>query len=796
MNFRKKITLSLLLSIALGGAAFAQPINIPDSNLRAAIEDALGHNRVSQQTLRRLKRLDAGKRGITDLTGLEHASRLTHLYVNGNSIDSLMPIANLRSLTNLNIAHCSISDISTVRTITTLVSFECADNDIEDISDLSGLLNLEELRASHNRISNITPLLQLPRLRYLDIRDNPITDYSPLDTLPLDYVAYDQTCEMPPLPLQPRLDNRTFPSAFSAWGNIGGGWSSVLNQPHLSDFEQMAQHDLYFNDNSFYQYFLNKENDWDLRSYLPASIQLRDDYIKLNPYMIFILTLSMRGAHGTLFPEDSPYWVRGKDGYPVPGWSPGTYLLNFTNGDVQDMIVGQALAVERCGLYDGVFFDWWSERYASLADESNWFKGGYISFEAEQQAQDIILERIRAEARPDFLILVNAGRFTIPRNASHINGSFMETLTPSVDHHVGGATGVEEGLSKVESTLTWLEDNLREPHINSLEGWGFPDEPPDSAKNLRWMRAFTTLGLTHSDGYVLFNDGIQHAHYWYDFWDADLGRPVGRKAQLYQGTEGLYIREFTNGWAVYNHSGEQQVMNLPEKTQGVSSGWVGTTHVLPNLDGEMYLRVKPVNPADVNGDGVVNILDLTLVAQGFGTDSLEGDVNGDGVVNVFDLVQVAGALGGGGAAPSAYSLDPSIISAADVEGWLAGMQGLGVGDADFQRGIRFLEQLLAALTPKETTLLPNYPNPFNPETWIPYRLARGAEVAITIYDTKGTLVRRLALGNQTAGYYAERGKAAYWDGRNEDGEAVASGMYIYQFRAGDYAASRRMVIVK
>ena len=202
------------------------------------------------------------------------------------------------------------------------------------------------------------------------------------------------------------------------------------------------------------------------------------------------------------------------------------------------------------------------------------------------------------------------------------------------------------------------------------------------------------------------------------------------------------------------------------------------------------------NLADVNGDGVVNILDLVVVAQAFGKDGLQGDVNEDGVVNVFDLIQVAGAIGGGGAAPSAFSLDPSIISATDIERWLAHAQGLGVGDANFQRGIRFLEGLLAALTPKETTLLPNYPNPFNPETWIPYRLAQEAEVALTIYDTKGTPVRRLALGNQAAGYYAERGKAAYWDGRNERGEAVASGIYIYQFRAGDYAASRRMVIVK
>ena len=163
------------------------------------------------------------------------------------------------------------------------------------------------------------------------------------------------------------------------------------------------------------------------------------------------------------------------------------------------------------------------------------------------------------------------------------------------------------------------------------------------------MRAFTTLSLTHSDGYVLFNLGEGHEHYWYDFWDADLGRPVGPKAQLYEERPGLYIREYTNGWAVYNHSGETQEITLLELAIGVSSEVEGITHSLSNLDGEMYLRAvvrdqSPVtskNPADVNGDGVVNILDLTIIALGFGTDNLEGDVNRDGVVNVFDLVFVA-----------------------------------------------------------------------------------------------------------------------------------------------------------
>ena len=98
--------------------------------------------------------------------------------------------------------------------------------------------------------------------------------------------------------------------------------------------------------------------------------------------------------------------------------------------------------------------------------------------------------------------------------------------------------------------------------------------------------------------------------------------------------------------------------------------------------------------------------------------------------------------------------------------------------------------------PMETALLANYPNPFNPETWIPYHLATDADVTLTIYDTKGVLVRQLDLGHQAAGYYTDQNKAAYWDGRNESGESVASGVYFYTLTAGDYSATRRLVIVK
>ncbi len=206
----------------------------------------------------------------------------------------------------------------------------------------------------------------------------------------------------------------------------------------------------------------------------------------------------------------------------------------------------------------------------------------------------------------------------------------------------------------------------------------------------------------------------------------------------------------------------------------------------------------PRSSPDVNGDGVVNIQDVVLVLASFGDEARHtaADVNRDGVVNVLDVVLVIVAIGEAGAAPSAHPQILEQLSAADVREWLNEARSLGIHDDTVQRGMRFLEQLLAALTPDETALLPNYPNPFNPETWIPYHLAQGAKAAITIYDVQGALVRRLALGYQAAGYYSDRGRAAYWDGRNESGEAVANGVYFYRLRAEGYSAVRRMAIVK
>ena len=806
---------TLLTLSSWSGVASAQIVEMPDPNLKQAVRETLALSNeipLTQPEMLRLKTLDARDRQIADLTGLEYATnliritlpdneisdltplarlmRLEYLWFWGNPISDLLPLMNLTALKRIDLARCQISDISPLANLTQLTSINLRDNHIEDISALTNLNQLTELRLNSNRIVDVSPLVNLTLLERLEIHNNSITDHSPLEALSLTHFTYDEICELPRVPIQNRINNRSFPSIFTAWAGIG--WSSVLNRPDLSDAEHLALHDVYWSP-FFGLRWRETEQGMQLMGDLDKARQQRDALAALNPKMLFIVEIRMRDAFvNDFYPEDWPYWIRDENGNLRPGIrGQNYYLIDFTHPELQEQIVEQAIAVAQCGLFDGIFFDWWNEDRAVLTNHQvGWTELLPGGNEAEQRARDSILQRIRAAVTPDFLIIGNGNRRKFPRTAPYINGTFMETLRDYDDGYTHG------GLAEIESTLFWAEENLREPQINCLEGWGVSTESPDSPRNRRWMRVFTTMSLTHSDGYVLYNIGDEHHHYWYDFWDADLGKPIGAKAELYQNAPGLFIREFTNGWAVYNRSGNVQEISLAENVTGVASGQTGRTHQLADLDGEIYLKTvagQPTSPYDLNKDGVVNVLDLILTAQNLG--STEGDINGDGITNILDLILVARHLGETSAPAAPAALHVS-LSPETVQKWIDMAYAQNDGSVIFAQGIAMLERLLALIIPDKTVLRANYPNPFNPETWIPYHLASETEVRISIYDLRGVLVRQFNLGHQKEGYYTNRRKAAYWDGRNEIGEPVSSGIYFYTLTTDDYTGTRRMVILK
>ncbi|MYF57412.1 T9SS type A sorting domain-containing protein [Candidatus Poribacteria bacterium] len=211
---------------------------------------------------------------------------------------------------------------------------------------------------------------------------------------------------------------------------------------------------------------------------------------------------------------------------------------------------------------------------------------------------------------------------------------------------------------------------------------------------------------------------------------------------------------------------------------------------------------KTFRAEDVNRDGVIDVEDLILVAASFGTAPAPGvlpntDVNGDGKINNEDTLLVLAALEAQATADAPIATSKTET----LQRYIDAAKQLNRTNVDFQNGIVVLDHLLATwheseAVPEITVLLPNYPNPFNPETWIPYQLATSSDVSIAIYATDGKLIRTLDLGHRAIGIYQHRSRAAYWDGKNAQGEVVASGVYFYTFTAGKYTATRKMLIRK
>ena len=250
-------------------------------------------------------------------------------------------------------------------------------------------------------------------------------------------------------------------------------------------------------------------------------------------------------------------------------------------------------------------------------------------------------------------------------------------------------------------------------------------------------------------------------------------------------------------------SGSGVLASITLKGLTIGYGWIyfdaklftPNSEIIPHSEQRSF-TLEVVASWDVNGDGEVNVTDLLIVAQKIGDRDDTADLNGDEYVTIEDFVIVASHLGETVTSEAPSPVTRTGVSREIVKGWIDMAQAANDGSLTFQRGIANLEVLLRALRPDTTTLLPNYPNPFNPETWIPYHLAQPADVTLTIYDTTGVMVRQLDLGYQPAGYYTDTTKAAYWDGRNILGETVRSGVYFYQLQAGDFSSTRKLVVLK
>ena len=225
-----------------------------------------------------------------------------------------------------------------------------------------------------------------------------------------------------------------------------------------------------------------------------------------------------------------------------------------------------------------------------------------------------------------------------------------------------------------------------------------------------------------------------------------------------------------------------------------------------------------VQRADLDGSNVASVRELNNVPNGIAVDGSNGKLyvtNDQGRIQRMNLngksyewnfitnLDSPQGIAVDVAAGKIYWTEADKIRRANLDGsnrqdvvtGIGSLAGIALSVAPVNNDAPAAPGAVAA-TSEATALHANYPNPFNPETWIPYQLQHAADVTVTIYDLRGTIVRQLLLGHQPAGVYHSRSRAAHWDGRNALGEPVASGVYFYTITAGDFTATRKMLIRK
>lgn len=654
----------LVLSVLTLTRVHAQDIvHFPDPALDHTFRHALGwpdNVPIPKREVLRLTRLN--DRGIiADLTGIEHATnlrsltltgndiydisllsgltKLERLLIQGNPIQDISPLSNLTNLRVLNLGnieglvdisplavltrleHLNLSECETIVDITPLASLtqlqilSMDNNQIIDISPIRHLTNLTLLSLRNNRIADMSPISNLDQLDTLDITGNRTLNTGMIDEMSIQNLSRDEICVVPRPSIENRMANRSMPSTFFVW----------------DDFDNTAvTNDIWWNGGHFRMGYImepigNGRYIPTIAGNLPRSMEMRANMDSQNPNMLYLAVMRQSYSPISRYPDDWFGWQRDANGNRIFAFH-NHAIIDYTSPEVQEFLVEHSVAHAKCGLYDGIMFDAW---------------GHDPNLPEDQQLS--LLGRIRERVPDDFLILFRVGGYRVPDILPYANGAFMETVPSNRVDDVDLFGYTRKDIMEIEDALMFYEANLREPRINCLKGHSIDDEEPYSPNNLRQMRLFTTMSLTLSNGYVAYPRAQRGSdHMYYPFQDVDLGQPVSDMAHNYQDIDGLYIREFTNGWAIYNRTVEDQTVQLPSEALSVRMDETDVDHVVPYMDGDIFL--KTADPADVNGDGIVNILDLVIVANSISDGDGGHDVNGDGVVNVFDLVMIANAL--------------------------------------------------------------------------------------------------------------------------------------------------------
>ncbi len=794
-------------------------VYIPDPNLRAVIEENLGKTPnapITVEEMATLERIFPEDKGISDLTGLEFATNLEWLKIESNQISDLSPLAGLTKL--------DLLDISA--------------NEISDLSPLTGLTNLRHIKVSHNNISDLSPLAGLPNLKRFDSWGNPVSNLLPLVELEVIDICGGE----------PDISTLEGAKNLKELYLLGGGISDVSPVAKLTGLTRLGVAGNPLSDISPLATLTGLK--W---------LELSENKISDISPLVKLTNLKWLHIGGNMISDFSPLDGFSEDvtiinhtnpGFPKGGpkiEGPWLWVL-VPEADIRSAVAGKlehpnddllanldVLAEASGGKVTELKVSTHGATEGNPVGNDVWYSGT-ISSTGRNNIETVLTPEVLAGPFVPGVIygcvvLYSPRQQAVTLFAGNDGGGKAWLNGTLVHEKLQGARGVDYQHFVPVTLKEGVNVLLVATRTGGNGFWGFNPEAEYTVLNPRLGYVFSQSIIDAGDTFTLeirAEDIYNLAGWQFDMtYDAALLEAV-------EVNEGDFLK--TGDGATFFQRGT--IENRSGKIKGLSSarlsedGVSGTGTLLSvtftaKTAGQTRLRLdnfqlaaitgKPIDAGphavvitvkgeqttgDVNRDGQVSILDMVLVARHLGKTvppNSDVDLNGDGIVNILDLILVSQNMGGsnGLAAPSMLSvdsmegLDPAIIQA-----WIAQAQLEDDGSIVFQQGIAKLQELLRSLIPKETVLLANYPNPFNPETWIPYQLSESAEVTLRIYAVNGILVRTLALGQMPAGIYQSRSRAAYWDGKNAVGERVASGLYFYTLTAGNFTATRKMLIRK
>ena len=816
---------------------------------------AINGNQISDITplarLTELEFLHFGRNESSDITPLTRLTNLAVLGLGGNQINNITPLAGLTNLAVLDLGGNQINDITPLAGLTQLRGLGLGTNHIQDLSPLAGLTELQALFLARNQISNITPLTGLTELECLDLGENQITDADRLETLPKlmklrlggdpsDYYRFvivapnniinfviPQGVRSARDPKQETSPQETLPQETSPQSPVSTSVNEAELPPMywvdsesntlygLTDGEVETLLPSVQNATSFAIDVANDKLYWTEQTSNRTGKIHSANLDGTNAQLVKNLTsvphdIALDAAGGKIYLTNS--WgkvqrlnVDGSDFQPnlITGLDTPKRLVldvlsskvywteksgrirraNLDGSNIQDVVTGLATPMDITLFRNKIY---WAEktgenqgeiRHATLNGNPN-----PVTYTTFTQGFPVGIAVNAMENKLYWTTsLGEIGR-------ANIDGSNFQ---PNAVTGLGtpGSLDIESRLPEVLATnavLSISPSSVTSPAIGEQLSLNLKIAAGEAVAGYRITVRFDETALR----YVESSKGN------YLPAGATFATPVVKGGQVV----------LTSNASTGVSNGDGTLATITFEVLAVKASTLTLFEpLLTDNQGNIFLpRIEarkitkpPKLKEDVTGDGVVNILDLVAVASSFGeTGETSADVNADGIVNIVDMVLVAATLSTNAGAPSLRLASLEMFTAADVREWLSQAHQLNDINVNHQRGILVLEQLLAVLIPKETILLPNYPNPFNPETWIPYQLAKAGDVKISIYDAKGALVRTLALGHHSAGFYTNKSRAAYWDGRNTLGERVASGIYFYQLQADDVSLLRKMIILK